>query len=53
MVIGYWLSSEEHGPNDLVENAALAEEAGFEHVLISDHSTRGSTHRATARSCGA
>jgi len=37
MVIGYWLSSEEHGPNDLVENAALAEEAGFEHVLISDH----------------
>jgi G6PDH family F420-dependent oxidoreductase len=37
MEIGYWLSSEEHGPNDLVENAALAEEAGFEHVLISDH----------------
>ena len=31
------MSSEEHGPNDLVENAALAEEAGFEHVLISDH----------------
>jgi G6PDH family F420-dependent oxidoreductase len=35
--IGYWLSSEEHGANDLVANAVLAEEAGFEHVLISDH----------------
>ena len=37
MEVGYWLSSEEHGPLALVENAALAEEAGFEHVLISDH----------------
>ena len=37
MEIGYWLSSEEHGPNDLVANAELAEQAGFEHVLISDH----------------
>jgi coenzyme F420-dependent glucose-6-phosphate dehydrogenase len=37
MHIGYWLSSEEHGPRDLVENAVRAEEAGFEHVLISDH----------------
>jgi G6PDH family F420-dependent oxidoreductase len=35
--IGYWLSSEEHAPRDLVENAVRAEEAGFEHVLISDH----------------
>ena len=37
MEIGYWLSSEEHAPRDLVENAVRAEEAGFEHVLISDH----------------
>jgi coenzyme F420-dependent glucose-6-phosphate dehydrogenase len=35
--IGYWLSSEEHGPRELVENAVQAEQAGFEHVLISDH----------------
>jgi coenzyme F420-dependent glucose-6-phosphate dehydrogenase len=35
--IGYWLSSEEHSPADLVENAKRAEAAGFGHVLISDH----------------
>jgi G6PDH family F420-dependent oxidoreductase len=35
--IGYWLSSEEHAPKELVENAARAEQAGFEHLLISDH----------------
>src|SRR3954466_2174178 len=37
MEIGYWLSSEEQSPKDLVENAKRAEDAGFEHVLISDH----------------
>jgi len=37
MEIGYWLSSEEHGPRELVEHARLAEQGGFEHVLISDH----------------
>jgi G6PDH family F420-dependent oxidoreductase len=37
MEIGYWLSSEEHAPKELVENAVRAEQAGFEHVLISDH----------------
>jgi G6PDH family F420-dependent oxidoreductase len=37
MKIGYWLSSEEHAPKDLVENAKRAEAAGFDHVLISDH----------------
>lgn len=37
MKIGYWLSSEEQGPADLVKNAVRAEEAGFDHVLISDH----------------
>jgi coenzyme F420-dependent glucose-6-phosphate dehydrogenase len=35
--IGYALSCEEHGPRDLVRNARLAEEAGFEFALISDH----------------
>jgi coenzyme F420-dependent glucose-6-phosphate dehydrogenase len=35
--LGYALSSEEHGPNDLVRNARLAEEAGFTFALISDH----------------
>jgi coenzyme F420-dependent glucose-6-phosphate dehydrogenase len=35
--IGYALSSEEHMPNDLVHNAARAEEAGFTFALISDH----------------
>jgi coenzyme F420-dependent glucose-6-phosphate dehydrogenase len=34
---GYALSSEEHSPRDLVRNARLAEEAGFEFALISDH----------------
>src|SRR5581483_6742014 len=37
MKIGYWLSSEEHDPRELVQNAVLAEEAGFDHLLVSDH----------------
>jgi G6PDH family F420-dependent oxidoreductase len=35
--LGYALSSEEHGPSDLVRYAARAEEAGFTFALISDH----------------
>lgn len=35
--LGYALSSEEHGPNDLVEHAARAEQAGFDFASISDH----------------
>jgi coenzyme F420-dependent glucose-6-phosphate dehydrogenase len=35
--IGYALSSEEHGPLDLVRYARQAEEAGFEYALVSDH----------------
>ena len=35
--IGYALSSEDHPPNDLVDFALLAEEAGFGFALISDH----------------
>jgi coenzyme F420-dependent glucose-6-phosphate dehydrogenase len=34
---GFALSSEEHGPRALVENARLAEEAAFEFAMISDH----------------
>src|SRR5215211_6587417 len=35
--LGYALSSEEHGPLELVRNAARAEQAGFTFALISDH----------------
>jgi G6PDH family F420-dependent oxidoreductase len=34
---GYTLSSEEHGPNDLVSFAQRAEALGFDFVSISDH----------------
>jgi alkanesulfonate monooxygenase SsuD/methylene tetrahydromethanopterin reductase-like flavin-dependent oxidoreductase (luciferase family) len=37
MELGFSLSSEEHGPNALVEQARRAEEAGFTFALISDH----------------
>ena len=35
--LGWWLSSEEHGARRLVEHAGLAESAGFETAMISDH----------------
>jgi G6PDH family F420-dependent oxidoreductase len=34
---GYFLSSEEHTPRELVRQARLAEQAGFEALWISDH----------------
>jgi len=37
MKLGYFLSSEEWGPNDLVELAVKAQRAGFERMWISDH----------------
>jgi len=37
MRIGYFLSSEEYTPAELVEQARLAEEAGFTGLWISDH----------------
>ncbi|MBV8711896.1 MAG: TIGR03557 family F420-dependent LLM class oxidoreductase [Solirubrobacterales bacterium] len=37
MKIGYFLSSEEWGPRDMVTLAAKAEQAGFEGLWISDH----------------
>jgi coenzyme F420-dependent glucose-6-phosphate dehydrogenase len=35
--VGYWLSSEEHGPGDLVDHAVQAEAIGFGSAMISDH----------------
>jgi len=35
--IGYWLSSEEHHPAELVRHAVAAEERGFTSAMISDH----------------
>lgn len=37
MEVGYWLSSEEHSPRDLVAFAARAEQMGYTSALISDH----------------
>ena len=37
MRIGYFLSAEEYGPRELVEQAEAAEQAGFEALWISDH----------------
>lgn len=37
MRIGYFLSSEEYTPAQLVEQARMAEDAGFESLWISDH----------------
>lgn len=37
IAIGYWLSSEEHPPDDLVRHARRAEEVGFTAAMISDH----------------
>lgn len=35
--VGYFLSSEEHGPGALTQFAQMGEQAGFRSVLISDH----------------
>jgi G6PDH family F420-dependent oxidoreductase len=37
MKIGYFLSSEEYTPGQLIDQARLAEEAGFDALWISDH----------------
>lgn len=37
MRFGYFLSTEEYGPHELVEQARLAEQAGFDALWISDH----------------
>ncbi len=35
--LGYKLICEEHGPNDLVEYATLADQSAFDYAMISDH----------------
>src|SRR5438132_12055766 len=35
--IGFWISSEEHGPLEIVRAAQRAEQAGFPYVQLSDH----------------
>ena len=37
VTMGYFLSSEEFGPKELVRQARMAEQAGFERLWISDH----------------
>ena len=37
MKVGYFLSCEEYGPKSLLEQARMAEDAGFEALWISDH----------------
>src|SRR3977135_1278904 len=37
MKIGYFLSSEEYDPRELIEQAKKAEQAGFHALWISDH----------------
>ena len=37
MKIGYFLSCEEYSPREILEQARLAEQAGFESLWISDH----------------
>ena len=37
MRIGYFLSTEEYTPAQLIEQAVAAERAGFEALWISDH----------------
>jgi G6PDH family F420-dependent oxidoreductase len=37
MKFGYFLSSEEHAPGELLDQAIAAEQAGFSSVVISDH----------------
>jgi G6PDH family F420-dependent oxidoreductase len=37
MRVGYFLSSEEHSPNELLQHAVMAQEAGFDGLWISDH----------------
>lgn len=51
--IGYTLSSEEHGPGNLLLYGRIAEEVGFDFLTISDHVHPWIRSRARALSCGA
>ena len=49
---GYFLSTEEYGPAALIEQAAMAQECGFDALWISDTSTRGTAPKGKAPSSG-
>jgi alkanesulfonate monooxygenase SsuD/methylene tetrahydromethanopterin reductase-like flavin-dependent oxidoreductase (luciferase family) len=49
MKIGYFLSSEEWSPRDLISQAVNAEQAGFEGLWISDHYHPWATARSSGR----
>jgi coenzyme F420-dependent glucose-6-phosphate dehydrogenase len=46
--LGWWLSSEEHDPRELVKQATLAERAGFATAMISDHLQPWVRHQGNA-----
>lgn len=46
--IGWWLSSEEHDPRELVEHVRIAEATGFSTAMISDHLQPWVRHQANA-----
>jgi alkanesulfonate monooxygenase SsuD/methylene tetrahydromethanopterin reductase-like flavin-dependent oxidoreductase (luciferase family) len=52
MKIGYFLSCEEYSPAELLQQATLAEAAGFESLWISDHFTPGLMNKARVRLSG-
>jgi G6PDH family F420-dependent oxidoreductase len=48
VALGYALSSEEHGPLDLIHYAKLAEDAGFDFEVISDHYHPWTSHQGNS-----
>ena len=46
--LGWWLSSEEHDPRELVEQARVAEAIGFSTTMVSDHLQPWVRHTANA-----
>src|SRR4051794_21112844 len=46
--LGWWLSSEEHDPRDLVAQASSAERSGFRTAMISDHLQPWVPHQGNA-----
>ena len=52
MKIGYFLSCEEWGPQDLLEQAVKARRAGFDGLWISDHFHPWNDEQGHSHSCG-
>jgi alkanesulfonate monooxygenase SsuD/methylene tetrahydromethanopterin reductase-like flavin-dependent oxidoreductase (luciferase family) len=50
--VGYFLASEELGPNELIEQAKMAEAAGFEALWIGDHFHPWSSEQGNSPLCG-